>query len=65
MKDFSEIKVLDKSFELNETIAQNERLTKTNNWFFYGGLISILLLAGTILFIANNKPPIYPSKKKS
>ncbi len=56
MIDSREIQVLDNSFELSETIAQNEQLIKTNRQLIYFGLTVALLLTGAILFIVNNKP---------
>ncbi len=50
MIDFREIQIVDKSFELTETIAQNEALTKKNNQLFYLVLASSLLIIGASIY---------------
>ena len=63
MKDIRELQVLDNSFELSETIGQNEELTISNRQLMYIGLALTSLLVGTILFIINNKPTEDSAKK--
>lgn len=54
MIDFREIQVVDNTFEVTNTIAQNEELTKKNKHLFY------LILASTLVIIAAS---LYFSKK--
>ncbi|TGV03399.1 hypothetical protein [Flavivirga rizhaonensis] len=54
MIDFREIQVVDNTFELTNTIAQNEELTKNNKHLFY------LVLASTLVLIVAS---LYFSKK--
>ncbi len=56
MIDSREIQVLDNSFELSETIAENEQLTKINKQLIYFTLVASLLLVGITFYFVKDKP---------
>ena len=63
MTDLREIQVLENSFELAETMAQNEQMTKANKHLIYFGLTVSVLLIVTIIFIVKNKPSEDPARE--
>ncbi len=65
MIDSREIQVLDNSFELSETIALNEQLTKTNKQLIYFTLVASLLFVGITFFLVKDKTSKDSSKETS
>lgn len=55
MIDFREIQVIDNSFELTETIVQNEQLIKDNRQLINLGLTICIILLGTVVFFSYKK----------
>jgi len=58
MTDLREVQLMDNTFELTNTIVENEDLTKRNNHLFYLVLTSSILLIVASLYFSkkiNNK----------